>query len=131
MANQEETAKGLEPKRRVKTSRQEQSLLYSYKPTQEQAKDIDKKFPDAETALDILVTLVERGLKLTVNYHGKTDSFYATLAESDVAWNKARGLSCWHSDPSKALKGVMYAAVYVYPEFPDGDWPPSSSAVDW
>lgn len=111
--------------------RKSANTFFSWRPNKEEAAVLLTAIKEPEDVLEKLDDILERGLFLKVQRRAGGDTIVASLIEQSDWGDRANGLSVWHEDAARAVLAVIFAADKVYPLFPRGDWPPSSSAFDW
>lgn len=105
--------------------------FFTWKPNEAEIDELQDFVKDPAEAVAELGSALRPGLVLKLGYREDSGSFYATLFEH-VEWpSPSKGLSVWHSDPTKAFLGLLFAATRIYPDFPDRDWPPAKQLSFW
>ena len=91
----------------------------TYHPTVEEKETLRNTTPDLEKDLDTLSTWLDRGCVLSVGVRLDSGAYYATLREKTENWMTSPALSAWHSNPSQAVRGLVFALTTRFSEFPE------------
>lgn len=112
-------------------SGKQKNKFYTWKPQGDEIGAMQDYAKDLGDVLADLPTALERGLFLKVSMATSGDSWFAALIEPGEWGSNPRALSVWHSNPVRAVVGLLYAVTHVFPEFPDDPWPPTDFVEDW
>lgn len=119
-------------KKSPKVSKQANKNYINFHPTKEQKEELknyDKYTP--EWAITVIQSFISGSATLSMGYANRTDSYFATCREKCDDWRDARTLSCFHSDPARALVGLAYALESLYDSFPNISPTVSEQDLDW
>lgn len=104
----------------------------NFHPTKEEKDELkdEQKF-NLEWGLLVISNYLDGRASLSVGYAGRTDSYYATLREKSDNWQDARSLSCFHSDPSRAIIGLAFSLERHYDDFPNVESTIQPRDLEW
>ena len=105
--------------------------LLSFNPNEPQKMAVKSMYSGTDELVYGLGRCLARGLKVSLGYTEKSDSFYAIAREVNADWTKADGVSGVHRDLVRALGTLLYALEEVYPEWPRKGLPAQLSDIDW
>jgi hypothetical protein len=93
--------------------------LLSWKPTKEQARDIQEQGYTVSSALSKIEEFAREGHKISLGVPLDRPGCYALMRDGLVSWDVAVGVSCWATSLENALVCLGYYLDVVNREFPD------------
>jgi hypothetical protein len=124
---QKESAVGAKGARPTKADR---SPFVTYRPTKEDGAAAIQHCEQDGLAATLERVLDSTNTKISLSPTKSGDAYAASASEWGAEYGKGKVLTVFHTDPIKALMGLLYALEVVYTQFPH-DTGEGQHVFDW